>query len=93
MSPIFDFHQVISTPAAPITTPTPLPVKISLTVVYHDLLYGTQWNLSLYGWHLKGNEKGIPGMVEASPPPVSFAIVQSHAQIPFLFPFECLPCS
>ena len=93
MSPIFDFHQVISTLAAPITTPTRLLVKTSLTVVYHDLLYGTQWNLSLYGWHLKGNEKGIPGVVEASPPPVSFAIVQSHAQIPFLFPFECLPCS
>ena len=91
MSPIFDFHQVISTPAALITTPTRLLVKTSLPVVYHDLLYDTQWNLSLHGWHLKAKEKGIPGVVEASPPPVSF--VQSHAQIPFLFPFECLPCS
>lgn len=51
----------------------------------------TQWNLSLHGWHLKGKEKGIPGVVEASPPPVSLSIVQSHAQIPFLFPFERLP--
>ena len=40
MSPIFDFHQVISTPAALITTPTRSLVKTSLTGVYHDLLYG-----------------------------------------------------
>ena len=39
MSPIFDFHQVISTPAAPITTPTRSLVKTSLTGVYHGLLY------------------------------------------------------
>ena len=40
MSPIFDFHQVISTPAALITTPTRSLVKTSLTGVCHDLLYG-----------------------------------------------------
>ena len=40
MPPIFDFHQVISTPVAPITTRTRSLVKTSLTGVYHDLLYG-----------------------------------------------------
>ena len=44
----------------------------------------TQWNLSLHGWHLKVKEKGIPGMVEASPPPVSFAIYCANSlPLPF----------